>query len=215
MQKKAPKVPNSLKNYLIYAAAISLIMIYAERLRAQDDLPTNTKLFHALIEASMEEVAGYIDPDLPVSVSVHFTGYDWFIRHRMVNILQEAGFSVMETGQDPAEGITALEAGIEYMGVRYSGLKRRSFLGKRVMTRSVESVITFRISGSGGERILRTAEEIVDTIPFDSKANIENPALPFTSGELPGGSMTEKYLGPAVIITVTGAVVYLFFSVRS
>jgi len=172
-------------------------------------------LLHYVVDKSIDQITGALPETAHVVVTVKFPDYEWFIRHRIVDILTESGFSVAGIGDTETGEYYTLEVGVERFDVTYSDVKRRSFLGSRVMTRQADGVFSFRINGPDRERILRISESVSDVIPYGRQDAVENRALPFTQAALPGGSLTERYLGPAVIIAATGVVVYLFFSVRS
>ncbi len=184
-------------------------------LSAQKELRSNTELLHQVIEKSIDQLTGVLPENAHVTVIVKFPEYEWFIHHRVVDVLTKSGFSIAGIREDETSDYYTLEVGVERFGVTYSNAKRQSLFGSRVMTRQVHGIFSFRINGGEKERVLRISESVTDVIPYGKQEDVENRALPFTQADLPGGSLTERYLGPAVIIAATGIVVYLFFSVRS
>ncbi len=182
---------------------------------AQNELRTNADLLHDVIVKSVGQLAGELPGASQVVVSVQFPDYAWFIRHRVIETLSASGFSVAGNKVEADTGYYSIEMGVERFGIRYSDARKRSLFGSRIVTRQAEGVFSFRITGDSSENILRFSETISDVIPVGQRDEVENQALPFTQAGLPGGSMTERYLGPAVIVAATGIVVYLFFSVRS
>lgn len=172
-------------------------------------------MLHQVVEQSIGQIAGALPEGTPVTVSVKFPEYEWFFRHRAVEVLANMGYPVSGNREDVNGGYYTIEIGIEKFGIRYTDIKRRSLFGARVMTRHADGEFSFRITGGTGERVVRVSESVSDVIPYGKRDEIENHALPFTRAELPGGSLTERYVGPAIIVAAAGMVVYLFFSVRS
>lgn len=163
----------------------------------------------------MGQVIHFLPEETPIVVSVHFPGYEWFIYHRFVEILADSGYSVSQNANDPTGKSILLEVGVEEFGVDYMQTKRGSIFRSRRISRQAKGTFSFRISDGRTEQILRVTEQVSDTIPYNKREQVENRSLPFTLGDVPEGSITDRYLGPAIIITATGIVVYLFFSIRS
>lgn len=182
---------------------------------AQNELQPNAVLLHDVIVRSADRIAGELPENSRVIVSVRYDDYAWFIHHRFVEALSAAGLTVTGEADETPAGFYRIEMGVERFGMRYASSGRRSLFGTRRMTRYAEGSFSFRIAGNDGERVVRFSESISNVIPAGKRDEVENQSLPFTQAELPGGSVIERYLGPAVIVAATGVVVYLFFSVRS
>lgn len=186
-----------------------------ELLLGRGDLRPNTEILHQVLQKSMGQVIHFLPEETPIVVSVHFPGYEWFIYHRFVEILADSGYSVSQNANDPTGKSILLEVGVEEFGVDYMQTKRGSIFRSRRISRQAKGTFSFRISDGRTEQILRVTEQVSDTIPYNKREQVENRSLPFTLGDVPEGSITDRYLGPAIIITATGIVVYLFFSIRS
>ena len=201
---------------LLYAVLMLCCQVCSlEILLGRGDLKPNTEMLHQVLQKSLGQVIHYLPKDTPVAVSVHFPGYEWFMYHRFVEILADSGYSVSQNVNDPAGRSTLLEVGVEEFGVDYMPVKRGSIFRARRILRHAKGTFSFRITDGSTEQIIRATEQVSDTIPYKKREQVENRALPFTLGDVPEGSITDRYLGPAVIITATGIVVYLFFSIRS
>jgi hypothetical protein len=186
-----------------------------ETLLARSDIRPNTELLHLVIQNSIEKLIPNLPEGAPVVVAVHFPGYEWFIYHRIIEILADSGYSVSHNMQDENTTATFLEVGVEGFGIDYTSGKRGSLFRAKRISRRATGVFSFRVTYGNSEQVIRVSEQVSDTIPYSKREEVENRALPFTQGDVPDGSITDRYLGPAVIITATGIVVYLFFSIRS
>lgn len=209
-------------NYLHLPARIQCyvlcVLLSGVILQAQDgvkDVKSNAELFHTLVGQSIDAVRNHLPADSPVRVVVHFPDYDWFVYHRIVEVLRDQGYVIDGNDEGTDRRLYTIEAGVEDLRIRYTDVRKRWLLGSRILTRRADASFSFRIRGDGREEIVRTTETLSDTIPYALRNEVENPVLPFTQGELPSGSVMERYVGPAVVLAVTGVVVYLFFSVRS
>jgi hypothetical protein len=189
--------------------------LYLLPLSAQHQTKSNAELLYTVIERSIRQLAENLPENSPVIVQVHYPEYEWFLRHRAIEVLTNMGYTVSGYAEEIDDDRRMVEIGVERFGISYSDVKRRSLFGSRTITRNAEGVFSIRITGGTAERVSRISESIHDVIPYRKRADVENPALPFTHAELPSGSLIERYLGPAVIVAATGMVVYLFFSVRS
>jgi hypothetical protein len=198
-----------------FAAVVVGLLLPVAQVFAQEGLQTNAEMLHKVLDKSVLDLAEHLRVDMPIAVQVRYPGYDWFIRHRIVETLTGSGYRVAGNGADAGAGQLTLDVGVERLGVRYSDLRRPSMFRSRVMTRRAEAVLSIQLSGEEKVIVVRSSESIIDTVPYSSRAEIENAALPFTVADPPSGSAVERYLGPAVILAATGIVIYLFFSVRS
>jgi hypothetical protein len=189
--------------------------LYTVPVSAQHETKSNAELLDTVIERSVRQLSENLPGNSPVIVQVHFPEYEWFLRHRAIEVLTDMGYTVTGFTDEIDDDRRIVEIGVERFGINYSDIKRRSLFGSRTVTRTAEGVFSFRINDGTAERVIRISESIRDIIPYRKRADLENPALPFTHAELPSGSLIERYLGPAVIVAATGMVVYLFFSVRS
>jgi len=191
------------------------LVVHSQSVKSQDDLLSNTEILHEVIRKSVEQLESEIPDNAHINLAVQYPEYDWFFHHRASEVLRELGYTVSVNNVSDRDVKYSVEVGIEQIGIRYNDIRRRSIFGSRVITRSAGGVFSFRITGENTEKIVRVTENITDEVPYSKHPEIENSALPFTQAVLPGGSLTDRYLGPAVIVAATGVVVYLFFSVRS
>jgi len=206
---------NCRRNRLHILIFILCVLLYANAAQSQDETIPNTELLHKVIENSILQLEEVLPPNADISLDVKFPEYDWFVRHRSIEVLNSLGYSVGGNNENDQNEFYIVEMGVEQIGIRYDDVRRRSLFRSRIMTRSADAVFSFRIIGGGKDRVVRVSESISDEIAYSRHREVENPALPFTQAPLPGGSLTERFLGPAVIVAATGVVVYLFFSVRS
>lgn len=149
-----------------------------------------------------------------VTLSVHLPEYDWFVKHRLTDMLEKEQITVFSGGQE----ITApamLEIGVEKLQIHYGKTYGGTFFGTRMVERTAVAIFSVGLTVNGEESVVRRDGTIRDDIPVKYLSAVENAALPFTRAAHPGGTALDRFLGPAVILSVTAAVVYLFFSVRS
>jgi hypothetical protein len=190
------------------------LLLFAVQLNGQEETVTNAELLQEVLAVSLEPVYEQLPPGAAVSLDVRFPEFDWFILHRLTELLRGNGYTVLANDL-PGEAVYRIEAGVENFSIQYTGSYRRSLFGGRMLERIARSTISYRMEGEGNQSVIRTDESIRSDIPYSMRNTVESPALPFTRAYLPAGSFVERYVGPAFIVAVTGAVIYLFFSVRS
>jgi hypothetical protein len=175
---------------------------------------TNVEIIDELISVMMMPVFTEIEGGSAVSLSVRFPEYDWFVRHRLAVMLENEGFTVY-TGNQVNEVVAALEIGVEKLTIRYGKTYGGGLWGTRMVERSAAAVFSVGLTVGGEESVIRRDGTIRDDIPVKYINAVENNALPFTRDVHPGGTVLDRFIAPAIILSVTAAVVYLFFSVRS
>jgi hypothetical protein len=205
---------NGVKTVFMMRLIMVLFFLFALQMNGQEDTVTNAELLQEVLAVSLEPVYEQLPPGVSVSLDVRFPEFDWFISHRLTELLRANGYTVLANDLQN-EAAYRIEAGVEHFSIQYTGSYRRSLFGGRMLERIARSTISFRMEGGGNQSVVRTDESVRSDIPYSMRNTVESPALPFTQAYLPAGSLVERYVGPAFIVAVTGAVIYLFFSVRS
>lgn len=100
--------------------------------------------------------------------------------------------------------------------VHYPKVKRKGFLGKKVITREGKvTAFFYLVNAANGEILWQSREEKKGSDKFDASElkKVENKDFPFLWADLPS-SATKKYVEPAIVTAVAGGLIYLFFANR-
>ncbi len=145
---------------------------------------------------------------------------NWFLQEELISYLTTKGFSVtlaqQESGSEKPENCWDLFYRIIQLKLTYPKVKSKGLFGKKMVTRESELNLSFRLMDTTSGKILwtkRTNHTTFDVIPQKRIAMLENKQYLFLSPELPQSS-TRKYIEPALVATVVGGLVYLFFASR-
>lgn len=111
-------------------------------------------------------------------------------------------------------GVVKLSYAVEEAKVMYQNLYRDGFLGEYYIERNI-SLKGNALVNLNNSQAKPFALSVIDTVKYDELKNLENPAFPFTQGEIPAEPFWSSLLEPAVAIGSAAVAVYLFFSVRS
>ncbi len=202
-----------MKRFLILAACLALSTVQSFP-QNTPEYRTNAELFEELLSRVSRTLFETLASDHPVAVNVHYPQYDWFVKHRVVEILQGAGYTV-SAGSGNTEDLQIVDIGVESLVIEYGKQYGGTFFGTLMVERRAIAAFSIALMIDGTEEIYRSDLSVQEDIPVGQIDSVENPSLPFTMSTRPSGSLLDRVLGPVVIISVTAAIIYLFFSVRS
>ena len=102
------------------------------------------------------------------------------------------------------------------MSLDYPKIKRKGFLGERIVTRKASLNLSFRLEDKVTGKVLwtkREKEERSDLIKKNRIKSVNNQSYPFLSPSLPADSQS-RFIEPALVVAVVGGLIYLFFANR-
>jgi hypothetical protein len=144
----------------------------------------------------------------------------WLLEEELSSFLISSYYSVCLTRNFDSASVHPNSQNLFYriidLKLEYPEMKSRGFLKEKLVTRKAYLNLSFQLTeGSSGKIIWtrRDAREYSDVIKKGMFKKLNNPAYPFLSPPLPESSLS-KYLEPALVTTVVGGLVYLFFANR-
>ncbi len=172
---------------------------------------TNLDQFNSLIENSVKIIAEKAGNsrktyDLEITAPAQYLVF----RNRIVNSFSKTSLDIKnDNGSN-----SSISYSLENAAVEYSDLFRDGLFGDYLLERKVDISGVFNIKEEG-----LISEEFnlsdKDTVAYDSLNEIENPAFPFTQGEVPAEPFLSGLLEPAIAIGTAALTIILFFTVRS
>jgi len=225
---------------LKYIRYYLLLLLFFQRIsysQIPDDNPertkTNLEIFEENILVQLEKYFYYpgLNRDLPFVFSVnHIQGGGDLKRSenetRFINgIIKKAAqndklsFSFTDNPDrvklDSNYNIVLLQ--IYSLETKYKGFKKNRFLGDKTLERNIKVKIGITINSS--DDIFRLNDYIIsdytDEVSYDDYNRLESSKYEFTKGTAPEISFFERIIVPAALITVSAAVIILFFMVRT
>ena len=139
----------------------------------------------------------------------------WIVEEEIVSYLQKRGPVGLEREERIKEDDLVLGFRIIRLSLEYPEVKTKKLLGKSWVKRESEVALSFNLCDSQG-RVLwskRGEGENSDLVRIDELTDLNNKQYPYLSPEIPESSW-GKYIEPAVVTVVVGALVYLFFANR-
>jgi hypothetical protein len=144
---------------------------------------------------------------------------NWLLEDELVSYLLSSNYQVAlhstERNSNLSESQSLFYRIIE-MSLDYPKIKRKGFLGKRIVTRKAWLNLSFRLEDKVTGKVLwtnRGKEERSDLIKKNMIKSVNNQSYPFLSPSLPDDSQS-RFIGPALVVAVVGGLIYLFFANR-
>lgn len=141
-----------------------------------------------------------------------------FLSSRLVTVLKDSLRLAIFAEPVAALRMTAITPQLSRCEIVYRKLPRRRFWQKAHWQRAAHVVVEVSALNPATRQIdfqKIFSESLVDTVEGKFLSRLEDTSLPFTIGrkeEIAGG---PGWLEPVLITSATGAVVYLFYSLRS
>lgn len=143
----------------------------------------------------------------------------WLLEDELVSFLVSSGHQVAL--QSAASNLDLQESKFLFyriidMSLTYPQIKRKGFLGTRILTRTAELNLSFRLEDAATGKVLwsqKEKEEKSDQIKRSQAASVNNKTYHFLSPSLPDDPQS-RLLEPALLVAVTGGLIYLFFANR-
>jgi hypothetical protein len=197
--------------------------VYAEeKIVLQENPPSNEEFLRnsigSLLERTFTDFPGNrSDLFLLKSEEEHPAG--WLLEDELVSFLVSSGRQVALQSTAPNPDLQEskfLFYRIIDMNLTYPRIERKGFLGTRILTRMSELNLSFRLEDAATGKILwsqKGKEEKSDRIKRSQAASVNNRTYPFLSPSLPDDPQS-RLLEPALLVAVTGGLIYLFFANR-
>jgi len=132
--------------------------------------------------------------------------------------LKEKDFRVFKLSNDSLSSGILLKINDAELKVTYGDVYREGLFGKKKTIRNVFARINVQSLNLSTNEILLSEilkSQLSDTVNVSDIPNLETPTAPFTHAEISGDTLIDRLIEPFIIIGATGAVVYLFFYIRS
>ncbi len=139
----------------------------------------------------------------------------WIVKEEIVSYLQKRGPVGLEKEKGMEENDLVLSFRIIRLSLEYPQVKTKKLLGRSWVKRESQVALSFNLCDSQG-RVLwskRGEEKNSDLVRMDELADLNNKQYPYLSPEVPESGW-GKYIEPAAVTVVVGALVYLFFANR-
>ncbi len=188
----------------------------------QENPPSNEEFLRGTIRSLFERA--FVDfPDKDAKLLVlrseeqHPAG--WLLEDELVFFLLSLDREVALQSVAPSRNLEESQQlfyRIIDMNLSYPEVKRRGFLGGRILTRRAALNLSFRLEDGATGKVLwseKVKEERSDVIKRSMAKSVNNKTYPFLSPSLPEDPQS-KYLEPALVISVVGGLIYLFFANR-
>lgn len=144
---------------------------------------------------------------------------NWLLEDELLSYLLSSNYQVALHSAEPDINLSESQSlfyRIIEMSLDYPKIKRKGFLGKRIVTRKARLNLSFRLEDKVTGKVLwtkRGKEERSDLIKKNRIKSVNNQSYPFLSPSLPADSQS-RFIEPALVVAVVGGLIYLFFANR-
>ncbi|MCF8241406.1 MAG: hypothetical protein K9J16_08455 [Melioribacteraceae bacterium] len=184
-----------------------LILLFTSTNFAQLNVKSNYEFLLDVLDKSAAELAD--ENHLEGLSSINFTApQDYLVFGNRVKMAFKK--YVMTENENSAADLNYT---IENASIFYGEPFKKGLFGSHYIERI--GTVSGTASLNGDDEIFSFNSTLTDTIRFDDLRFVENPALPFTQGEIPGEPLFSSILEPAIAIGTAVITIVLFFSVRS
>jgi hypothetical protein len=198
----------------------------------QEPVKTNLEVFEDIISAQLEKFLYYpgLDRELAFIFSVNHTAggesskndnEERFITNVVKKTAQnnKLKFSLISgTGELKADSNSNLvRLQVYNLETKYTGFRKNNFLGEKTLERNVKIKIAIDINSSSGKFELKNfiSSDYKDEVSYDSYKKLESSKYAFTRGKAPEVGFIERIIVPAALVTVSAAVIVMFFVLRT
>jgi hypothetical protein len=208
---------------LIHAIVLTAPLSFAQDKNAtQENPPSNEEFLREAIRSLLEQAF----KDFPEADSKFVFlkmeedhPANWLLEDELASYLLSKNYQVSLSSPDPNYDFPEskpLFYRIIELKLDYPKVKRKSFLGEKLVTRRASINLSFRLEDKATGKVLwskRGKEEKSDVVKKMMIKSLDNESYPFLSPSLSSDSQ-GKYLEPALVAAVVGGLIYLFFSNR-
>jgi hypothetical protein len=144
---------------------------------------------------------------------------NWLLEDELVSFLFSMKYQVALRSSEPvgnSRESNSLFYRIIEMRLDYPKVKRRGFLGARMVSRRSYLNLSFRLEDASTGKVLwtrREQEESSDLVKRSRIKSLNNDSYPILSPSLPDDPQS-RFLEPALVAVVVGGLIYLFFASR-
>jgi len=144
---------------------------------------------------------------------------NWLLEDELVSYLLSSNYKVALHSTEPNNNLSESQSlfyRIIEMSLNYPKVKRKGFLGARLVTRKALLNLSFRLEDNATGKVLwtkRGKEERSDLIKKSMIKSVNNQSYPFLSPSLPDDPQS-RFIEPTLVVAVVGGLIYLFFANR-
>ncbi len=172
----------------------------------------NLDIFYSMVDSSAVKLLKSIPPG-GNRISLEFNSGNNYLalENRLIKDLTGKGLQI--SGQENKDDVS-IRFIIDHVELKYGDIYRSGFLGSYYIPRIMKLSGNFTVDKPDISES-KFSYAYNDTVEYDSLKSTENPAFPFTQGEIPSEPFFSSLLEPVVAVGAAAAAVILFFTVRS
>jgi len=197
---------------------IALIPVAAAAQTPANNLQTILRLFDRVAIRVGEEILRQDQPAVWIQSAPDAKPEERFFSSRLVTVLKDS--LRLAIFAEPVDSLrtTALTYQLARCEIVYRKLPRRRFWQGARWQRTANIVVEAGAQNAATRQIdfqKIFAESVADTLPGKFLSPLEEARLPFTIGRREEPPEGFRWLEPVLIASATGAVIYLFYALRS
>jgi len=221
--KRRPILKIILTWFLVQAVILTPLKGFAQNKNSIQENPPSNEEF---LRESLRSLLGRTFDDFPQAGSKLLLlkaeedhPANWLLEDELVSYLLSSNYKVALHSTEPNNNLSESQSlfyRIIEMSLNYPKVKRKGFLGERIVTRKASLNLSFRLEDNATGKVLwtkRGKEERSDLIKKSMIKSVNNQSYPFLSPSLPDDPQS-RFIEPALVVAVVGGLIYLFFANR-
>jgi hypothetical protein len=140
-----------------------------------------------------------------------------FLEHAFVESIRESAGFVKTVGSSAGRTV-AVELQPLLVRVVYSDPFRNGVFGQRMTERSIVVEVSAKIVRHPGAHVTVSGvrrKQFQDTVRVDDVRSLESSVLAVTRADVPDETFLDRILGPLIVLSSSGVLLYLLYTIRS
>ena len=202
----------------LFGLILAVAPLAASAQTPANNLQTILRLFDHVAIRVGEEISRHDHPAVWMQPAPNAKPEERFFSSRLVTVLQDSLRLTIFTEPIDSFRMAALTHQLVRCEIVYQKLPARRFWQKGRWQRTASIVVEAGAQNAATRQIAFQkifAESVADTLPGKFLPRLEEASLPFTIGRREEPQEGFRWLEPVLITSATGAVIYLFYALRS
>ena len=189
------------------------IFLFLLSLSIKAQVKTNLDVMNILIDHSVADISNNINKESEIYLNFNSSSKYGLFKNRIITDLQKSVYRLRDMrGQE----VTELSYSLNHAKVNYEDVIKDGLFGGYLVKRKISIGGSYYLSKKGNIIISNNFNySNTDTVDYDKLKEVENPAYPFSTGDIPSIPFLSGIWEPVLALGTAAITIFLFFTVRS
>jgi len=189
------------------------IFLFSLSLSIKAQIKTNLDVMNILIDHSVADIANNINNESEVYLNYNSSSKYNLFKNRIITDLQK---SIHKLRDKRGKEVTELSYSLNRAKVNYDDVIKDGLFGGYLVKRNISIGGSYYLSKNGNIIASNNFDySNIDTVDYDELKEVENPAYPFSTGNIPSIPFFSGIWEPVLALGTAAITIFLFFTVRS